>query len=226
MNAKCLYICFLCRRGTHFSMFFGNNSSSMRRTQISMTGSLIRSTRRIHWTHSNFGRSSLGDGNAFMFSRFFVIIFLRSPADQNFPLWNALNCNLGGFRQSETGPVDYDQLPRLRQQTRTSYAVHNCNSAVSILVFFNQYDIDMIFCKISSISIRYDTIFWKKLVRYITGDSKAIYLWKPQQAGYGRFQMMASTSVHVTGLWPISCEMWRHTTFAVVLCMQISFVSL
>jgi len=32
-----LYICLPCERGTHFSMFFGNNSSVTRRTQVLMT---------------------------------------------------------------------------------------------------------------------------------------------------------------------------------------------
>jgi len=37
-------------------------------------------------------------------------------------------------------------------------------------------------------------------VRYITGDSKAINLLKPQRRVYGRVQMMALTSAHGTGL--------------------------
>jgi len=31
---------------------------------------------------------------------------------------------LGGFRQSETGPIDYRQFARWRQQTGSSYAMH------------------------------------------------------------------------------------------------------
>jgi len=45
-------------------------------------------------------------------------------------------CFLGGFRQSETGPVDYSQFPRWRQQTGSSYAVHNCKCETW---FFDQF---------------------------------------------------------------------------------------
>jgi len=63
IDAKRPYMCLLCGRGTHYSMFFGNNSSAMCRTQILMTGMLLHTTRRIHRTHSIFGQSSpLGVG--------------------------------------------------------------------------------------------------------------------------------------------------------------------
>jgi len=35
---------------------------------------------------------------------------------------------LGWIQQSETGPVDYIQFPRWRQQIGSSYTVHNCAS--------------------------------------------------------------------------------------------------
>jgi len=56
------------RMHTHYLIFFGNNSSAMRRTQILMSGLLLRTARRIHGTHSNFGGlTPVGDGSAFMF---------------------------------------------------------------------------------------------------------------------------------------------------------------
>jgi len=49
------YICLLCGCGTHFSMFFGNNSSTMRRKKITKPGLLLRTTSRVHRTLTFWG---------------------------------------------------------------------------------------------------------------------------------------------------------------------------
>jgi len=44
VDAKGPHIFLLCGRGTHFSIFFGNNSSAMRPTHILMSDLLLRTT--------------------------------------------------------------------------------------------------------------------------------------------------------------------------------------
>jgi len=72
------YFWLLCGRGTHYSMFFGNNSYAMRWTQISINSLLLHdTTRHIHRTHSKVGWSSpLGVGVRLCFfglSSFFAL---------------------------------------------------------------------------------------------------------------------------------------------------------
>jgi len=75
---------------------------------------------RVFWMYSNCARllQSIPDT--------IICGGSRSCFSALFPMFPT--CFLCGFRQSETGQIDYSQFPRWRQQAGSSYAVHNCTS--------------------------------------------------------------------------------------------------
>jgi len=110
--------------------FFFNNSSAMRRTQILMTGLLLRTTPYASIGHTQIlgGKAPRG-GSAFMFFCLFFVIFLRSTADQTSCLSN-ISTRRGSWWPREAANASWHFQPRVTWWPGTKFPPLKCMAKI------------------------------------------------------------------------------------------------